>query len=104
VGIRARNFALDGRNLLAEIPQLRVHNIGSWLSDIADFLAQPLRWLAGTEKSDTFVGDDLTPALAECGRLVRSAAPRIAAALRSQPKPVERQPRQHRRSLRHLGT
>ncbi len=103
VGIRARNFALDGRNLLAEVPR-RVHNVGSWLSGVADFLAQPLRWLAGTERSDTFVGDDLKPALAECGRLVRSAVPRIAAALRSQHKAVERQPRRHRRSLRHLGT
>ena len=104
VGIRARNFALDGRNLLAEIPRLRLHSVGSWLSSVADFLAQPLRWLAGTERSDTFVGDDLKPALAECGRLVRSAAPRIAAAVRSEQKPVERQPRQHRRFLRHLGT
>jgi predicted ATP-grasp superfamily ATP-dependent carboligase len=103
-GIRARNFALDGRNLVAEITRLRVHNVGSWLSNIADFLAQPLRWVAGTERSDTFVGDDLKPALAECAGLVRSAAPRIAAVLRSQHKPVERQPHQHRQSLPHLGT
>jgi hypothetical protein len=104
VGIRARNCALDGRNLLAEIPRLSLHNLGSWLSSVADFLAQPLRWLAGTEKSDTFVSDDLRPALAEFGHLMRSAAPRVAAALRSEQKPVGRQPVTTRRLLRDLGT
>ena len=103
-GIRARNFALDGRNLLAEIPGLRMHNVRVWLAGVADFLAQPLRWFAGSEKSDTFVADDLKPAWAECVGLVRSAAPRIAAALRSQRQPVEHRSRQHRRSSPHLGT
>jgi predicted ATP-grasp superfamily ATP-dependent carboligase len=76
-GIKARNFALDGRNLLADIPRLDVQDLGRWLSDVADFLAQPIRWMTGTERSDTFVRDDLKPALLECARLLRSGARRL---------------------------
>ena len=77
-GIMARNFALDGRNLLADTPQLRAPEFRRWLSDIADFLTQPMRWLAGTERSDTFVKDDLAPAFLECIRLVGSGTTRLS--------------------------
>ena len=77
-GIMARNFALDGRNLLADAPKLRAPEFGRWLSDVADFLTQPMRWLAGTERSDTFVKDDFMPAFLECVRLVRSGTSRLS--------------------------
>lgn len=69
-GIIARNFALDGRNLLADIPRLRELGLRSWLAGVLDFLTQPLRWVTGSERSDTFVKDDLAPAFLECLRLL----------------------------------
>ena len=62
VGIRSRNLMLDGLNLLRRIRALRRGGIGEWLVDVGDYALQPLRWLQGTERSDSFVADDLRPA------------------------------------------
>jgi predicted ATP-grasp superfamily ATP-dependent carboligase len=66
VGVRSRNFLLDGYNLLKRLRQIRPANVIPWLVDAGDFCLQPLRWLTGKERSDTFVADDIRPALWEC--------------------------------------
>lgn len=77
-GIRSRNLVLDGYNLLNGLRELRLRQIGSWSADVAGFLAQPIGWLSGRERSDSFVGDDLRPALWECGMLCRSIGQKLA--------------------------
>lgn len=71
-GIRSRNFMLDGVNLLRKVPQLQRSEIFAWLSDVGDFLLQPFGWISGREHSDSFVRDDLKPALWECAGLLQS--------------------------------
>ena len=44
----------------------------AWASDFGQFLIQPVRWLTGSERSDTFVLDDLGPAFWELATLARS--------------------------------
>jgi predicted ATP-grasp superfamily ATP-dependent carboligase len=72
VGIRSRNVVLDGLNLFASLRRLRPGQWGSWLAELGRFLAQPAYWLGGSEKSDTFVSDDLRPAFWECATLLKS--------------------------------
>ena len=69
LGIRSRNFMMDGKNLVKNLKQTRAAGIVAWLLDVGDFALQPLRWLSGRERSDSFVGDDLAPAFAEFGLL-----------------------------------
>ena len=49
VGVRSRNFFLDGYNLLKELRQARSVNLLQWLIDVADFALQPLRWTSGRD-------------------------------------------------------
>jgi predicted ATP-grasp superfamily ATP-dependent carboligase len=79
-GIRSRNAVLDGMNLFKSIGRLGSKDIGNWISEFGKFLLQPLFWLTGRERSDTFVRDDLRPAFAECAMLARSIKERIARA------------------------
>jgi hypothetical protein len=56
---------LDGLNLSSRIGAMKIREIPETLVDIGDFAIQPLRWITGTETSDSFVSDDLAPAVAE---------------------------------------
>lgn len=71
VGVRSRNFVLDGRNLISLI-RGRKATTGEKLRELRDFLMQPFSWVTGRERSDSFVLDDLRPALRECLGLLRS--------------------------------
>jgi biotin carboxylase len=71
-GIRSRNFVLDGFNLLAGLRNRKMSSVPSWIGDVCQFLIQPIRWLTGSERSDTFVLDDLGPAFWELATLARS--------------------------------
>jgi predicted ATP-grasp superfamily ATP-dependent carboligase len=64
--VRSRNFMLDGNNLLKCMYQIRPSNLAGWMADVIDFALQPIRWLNGKERSDSFVHDDLRPAFWEC--------------------------------------
>ncbi len=77
VGIRSRNLMLDGFHLLGRVRHLPRNQLGTWLRDIGDFLLQPLRWITGREYSDSFVSDDLQPALWECAALFKTAARKL---------------------------
>ena len=77
VGIRSRNFVLDGFNLFANARDLRWGETGAWIAALGDFLSQPIRWMSGQERSDSFVRDDLSPALWECANLVRSVGQKL---------------------------
>jgi predicted ATP-grasp superfamily ATP-dependent carboligase len=61
-GMRSRNVVLDGLNLLTSLRRMRRDQWRTWLVEFGNFVAQPAYWLRGSEKSDTFVGDDLRPA------------------------------------------
>jgi predicted ATP-grasp superfamily ATP-dependent carboligase len=76
-GIRSRNLVLDGLNLISSVRHLHGGGFGTWLSDLGDFLTQPLRWLSGRERSDSFVSDDLRPALWECVTLLNSVSQKL---------------------------
>jgi predicted ATP-grasp superfamily ATP-dependent carboligase len=76
-GIVGRNFALDGRNLLSGVRDLRPANLSSWIHDVSNFLTQPARWLTGKERSDSFAVDDLSPAVWECVTLAQALGKRI---------------------------
>jgi hypothetical protein len=78
-GVVGRNFGLDGRNLFFG-PDGSVEQFGTWARELASFAMQPVRWLGGHEHSDTFVRDDLRPAVAECAVLARSAVRKISRA------------------------
>jgi hypothetical protein len=69
-GIRSRNFVLDGFNLISSVRYLQRGEGPTWFGDVGDFLTQPIRWVSGRERSDSFVGDDLRPALWECADLL----------------------------------
>jgi predicted ATP-grasp superfamily ATP-dependent carboligase len=77
-GIRARNLALDGLNLIASLRDSWPNDIGRWFADFGDFLTQPIRWFSGAERSDTFVIDDPFPAIWECLTLFRKTAQKLA--------------------------
>ncbi len=76
-GVRSRNTVLDAFNLMAEVRRLRWSQIGGWIGALGDYLTQPLRWLDGRERSDSFVRDDLRPAFGECVLLLSSLKHRI---------------------------
>src|SRR5437763_7927410 len=91
-GIRSRNLVLDGHNLISSARHLHRDGFGIWLGDLGDFLAQPIRWLSGRERSDSFVSDDLRPALWEFATLLRSVGQKV---VRNQnPKPNRRRSEQ----------
>jgi predicted ATP-grasp superfamily ATP-dependent carboligase len=73
-GVRARNMVLDGYNLFSSVRRLSSAELANWIGDLADFVSQPWRWMTGRERSDTFVRDDLKPALWECLMLYRMLA------------------------------
>ena len=77
VGIRSRNFVLDGFNLFSGLRDLHRGELGTWLANLGVFLAQPMRWLSGRERSDSFVSDDLRPALWEFAALSRNVAQKL---------------------------
>ena len=77
IGIRSRNLVLDGFNLFAGVRHLRRSEIGTWVAGLGDFLTQPIRWLSGRERSDSFVSDDLRPALWECALLFKSVGQKL---------------------------
>ncbi len=76
-GIRGRNLVLDAFNLFKGIRDLRRDNIATWIGDLGDFLMQPIRWLSGHERCDTFVMDDLRPGMWECLMLVRGISQKL---------------------------
>jgi predicted ATP-grasp superfamily ATP-dependent carboligase len=71
-GIRSRNFILDGFNLLTRFRILDRGEYGNWALSLGGFLTQPVGWLTGRERSDTFVSDDIKPAVWECSILLKS--------------------------------
>jgi predicted ATP-grasp superfamily ATP-dependent carboligase len=85
VGVRSRNLVLDGFNLFVSIGRLSWGEIGTWIADFGDFLTQPLRWLSGRERSDSFVRDDLRPALWECAILFKSLGQKLTRNRNPQP-------------------
>jgi len=85
-GVRSRNLVLDAFNLFAGVRHLRSDQIGLWLADVWDFLGQPICWITGRERSDSFVMDDLSPAIAECATLFKSAGQKMSRNLTPDPK------------------
>ena len=85
IGVTSRNVMLDGLNLFAGVRHLRRGQIGPWIADLGNFLTQPVRWLSGRERSDTFVRDDLRPALWECATLFRTLSQKLARTRNPQP-------------------
>lgn len=77
-GIRARNLLLDGFNLFERVRRLRRNQIGTWLADLGSFFMQPVGWMTGSERSDSFVIDDMRPGLWECLTLVRSIGQKLS--------------------------
>ena len=69
MGVTSRNVTLDGLNLIADFKRLKRGELGAWLGAVASFLTQPVRWVSGHERSDSFVWDDLRPAFSECAQL-----------------------------------
>ncbi len=76
-GTRSRNIVLDGLNLVKSICRIRRNEIGAWLAECARFLLQPVGWLTGRERSDSFVLDDLRPAFAECVALMKNISQKV---------------------------
>lgn len=76
-GIRSRNLVLDGYNLIAGLRDIRADGAAAWAADLGDFMLQPARWLTGRERSDSFVADDLGPALSECAGLAGDLARKL---------------------------
>ena len=85
-GIRSRNLVLDGFNLLSGARDLRWQQIGPWITDLMSFLSQPMRWLSGQERSDSFVRDDVSPALWECATFLRSLSQKRTLSRNPEPK------------------
>lgn len=81
-GVRSRNLLLDGYNLLKRLRHIRTSTAAGWFGDAGDFILQPVRWMMGTERSDSFVADDLKPALWEftllAAKIAKVAKPRQA--------------------------
>jgi predicted ATP-grasp superfamily ATP-dependent carboligase len=63
IGLRSRNFLLDGLNILRHFG--REKSVGTLIRDIGDFALQPVRWVFGRETSDGFAMDDLKPGFSE---------------------------------------
>ncbi len=64
-GVRSRNLLLDGFNIVKALHGMTPSRLLPWCADAAGFLLQPLRWITGTERSDSIVSDDIHPALQE---------------------------------------
>jgi predicted ATP-grasp superfamily ATP-dependent carboligase len=64
-GIRSRNHVLDGFNLVKRLREGDLASMPALAGDIASYAVQPLRWITGSERNDSFVADDLAPAFAE---------------------------------------
>jgi predicted ATP-grasp superfamily ATP-dependent carboligase len=90
-GIKARNFTLDGYNLLKRLRGLKRGERGGWLKDLGSFATQPLRWMTGRERSDSFVSDDLKPAFSECAALLRNATQTMGRLKEKKPRQSESQ-------------
>ena len=86
VGIRSRNLVLDGFNLVSSLGYLRWREAGGWLADLWDFLVQPVRWLTGRERSDSFVMDDIRPGLRECALLLKNFGQKLRRDQNSMPQ------------------
>ena len=84
-GVRSRNLVLDGFNLLTGLRGLPWREIGAWGADAADYLAQPIRWMSGKERSDSFVKDDVRPGIWELAVLWRSLAQKLTRTRTPQP-------------------
>lgn len=76
-GMKSRNVVLDGLNLITSLRRLRRDQWGAWFAELGNFLAQPIYWLRGSEQSDTFVSDDLRPALWECAMLLKGVLQKL---------------------------
>lgn len=74
LGVRSRNIVLDGLNLFTSIRRIK---FGVWLGGLASFLLQPIGWVSGRERSDSFVLDDLRPAIAECAMLLKNVGQKL---------------------------
>lgn len=68
-GVRSRNLVLDGYNLIKELRYLKRLGLVAHLIQMLDFAAQPIGWLTGRERSDSFAPDDLRPGFGELGTL-----------------------------------
>ncbi len=77
-GIRSRNLVLDGFNLVTSLRDIRRSGVGAWFADVGDYLTQPVRWISGRERSDSFVKDDIRPGLSECGQLFEDLGQKMA--------------------------
>lgn len=75
-GVRSRNTVLDGFNILRSLSHGRP--FGNFLADVAVFVLQPVWWLIGREKNDSFVADDLLPGMIELVRLPRDMLRKVA--------------------------
>lgn len=63
--VRGRNFLINAYDILVRSSDGSLGSVARAALAAGDFTLQPLRWLAGAEKSDTFVVDDLRPAFRE---------------------------------------
>jgi predicted ATP-grasp superfamily ATP-dependent carboligase len=77
-GVKSRNLVLDGFNLLAGVRHLNCGQVAPWCADMWDFFGQPLRWITASERSDSFVMDDLRPGFSECASLLSSFGQKMA--------------------------
>ena len=68
-GVMSRNVTLDALNLVSSLRRRSRGEFGSWLRAAGGFVTQPVRWATGTERSDSFVLDDLRPAFSEFAQL-----------------------------------
>lgn len=64
-GVRSRNLVLDGYNLIKELRYIKGIGLMAHLAQMLDFAAQPIGWLTGRERSDSFAPDDLRPGFHE---------------------------------------
>jgi predicted ATP-grasp superfamily ATP-dependent carboligase len=85
-GIRSRNLVLDGFNLVAGLRHMQRRDVGPWVADLGNYLAQPFRWAIGKERSDSFVADDPWPGVLECATLLKSIGQRIVRTRRTMPE------------------
>jgi predicted ATP-grasp superfamily ATP-dependent carboligase len=69
IGVMSRNVTLDALNLISDLKRCSRGQLGQWLGAATSFVTQPVRWMTGSERSDSFVLDDLRPAFSECAQL-----------------------------------
>lgn len=71
IGVRSRNILLDANNLLQQFRRGGFSGLGNWCRDMFDFITQPVRWIAGLEKADSFRFDDMAPVYGEIIAAIR---------------------------------